>query len=141
MSNVLNNGIFKTLTSGPLRTAQDTLGISKSNSLTAALDPMATAFQKAGNGPNTAENAGKSFADPGGFLGGASSVRDPKAENAAADAAAASVPHAPNQDNAANAAQQQADYLRKRRGILGNIFGGSQPNSTPVVSQKQLLGV
>ena len=52
----------------------------------------------------------------------------------------AATPHAPSQDNAANAAQQQSDYLRKRRGILGNIFGGQQPNSTPVVSQKSLLG-
>lgn len=50
------------------------------------------------------------------------------------------IPKAPNQDTAANSAQQQADYLRRRRGILGNIFGGNQANTAPISSGRTTLG-
>lgn len=53
----------------------------------------------------------------------------------------AATPRAPSQNVAANSSQQQADYLRRRRGVLSNIFGGNQANSSPVaVASKSLLG-
>ena len=51
---------------------------------------------------------------------------------------APSPPPVPNSNDAANAAQQQADALRQRRGVLSNIYVGSQ--STPAVSGKTTLG-
>lgn len=48
-------------------------------------------------------------------------------------------PMPPTFDTAANAANQQEDLMRKRRGILANIYaGGSAP--APTVASKQLLG-
>lgn len=47
-------------------------------------------------------------------------------------------PTPPTQDIAANAAQQQMDMLRRRRGILGNIFAGQ--TATPQTQSKSLLG-
>lgn len=36
--------------------------------------------------------------------------------------------------------QQEADRIRRRRGSLGNIFGGAD-STAPTVATKQLLGV
>lgn len=73
--------------------------------------------------------------DPGGFFTQTKAQKD----RAAAELAAA--PKAPNQDTASNAAQQQSDILRRRRGMLANIFGGGQAgSSTPTVGTKTLLG-
>lgn len=48
-------------------------------------------------------------------------------------------PTPPTLDTAANAANQQDDLMRRRRGILANIYaGGSTP--APTVASKQLLG-
>lgn len=48
-------------------------------------------------------------------------------------------PTAPTQDTAANAALQQQDLLRRRRGVFGNIFaGGAAP--APTTSTKTTLG-
>ena len=46
-------------------------------------------------------------------------------------------PAPPSQDAAANAAKQQQDLLRKRRGVLANIFGGSS-GSQPAVTKATL---
>lgn len=48
-------------------------------------------------------------------------------------------PTAPTQDTAANAALQQQDILRRRRGVYANIFaGGAAP--TPTTGSKSSLG-
>lgn len=48
-------------------------------------------------------------------------------------------PTAPTQDTAANAALQQQDMLRRRRGVFANIFaGGAAP--TPATATKSALG-
>jgi hypothetical protein len=47
-------------------------------------------------------------------------------------------PGIPNPNDAANAAQQQTDQMRMRRGLLSNIYAGGQ-NSQPV-SGKTMLG-
>lgn len=114
------------------------LGVSSSNTAMRLLDP-ASGYQAAASSgaPNTVGNQLSQLHDPGNFL---HQPGDPKKVNDANNAAIAAMPRAPNQDTAANASQQQADYLRRRRGVLGNIFAGNQQNSTPVVSQKQLLG-
>lgn len=49
-------------------------------------------------------------------------------------------PGAPTQDTAANAAQQQADQLRRRRGVMANIYGGGSGGGTPTVASKSTLG-
>lgn len=49
------------------------------------------------------------------------------------------LPSAPTEDTAANAANQAADLARKRRGVLANIYAGSQ-DFKPQVAVKQLLG-
>lgn len=46
-------------------------------------------------------------------------------------------PPVPNQNAAENAAQQQADMLRQRRGMLANIYGG-QTMQQPVSGKSQL---
>lgn len=43
------------------------------------------------------------------------------------------------QDTAANAALQQQDLMRRRRGVYGNITGASQ-QAAPIVSNKSALG-
>lgn len=47
-------------------------------------------------------------------------------------------PQPPTQDTAANAANQQADMMRKRRGVLANIAAGNA--TAPQVSAKTTLG-
>jgi hypothetical protein len=47
-------------------------------------------------------------------------------------------PGPPTQDTAANAAMQQNDLLRRRRGVYGNIFAGNAP--APQTATKSLLG-
>lgn len=47
-------------------------------------------------------------------------------------------PTVPNTNDALNATQAQRDALRQRRGMLANIFAGSQPQSPPVA--KTTLG-
>jgi len=119
----------------PIGKIADAVGVSRSNTILNIAAPHTK------NSDNTNKGAPSTFTnalDPGRWF--LKSPVDPAKANAEQDAANAATPRAPNQDNAANAAQTQADYLRKRRGILGNIFGGQQPNSTPVVSQKSLLG-
>jgi hypothetical protein len=50
-------------------------------------------------------------------------------------------PGVPNPNDAANAAQQQTDAMRMRRGLLSNIYAGSlQGASSAPVSGKTLLG-
>ena len=51
----------------------------------------------------------------------------------------APLPKAPNIDTADNAAQQQMDQMRKRRGVMANIYGGAINTPAPT-AQKQLLG-
>lgn len=46
-------------------------------------------------------------------------------------------PGIPNPNDAANAAQQQTDALRARRGLLANIYAGSSQQQ-PVVGKTQL---
>ena len=117
----------------------DKLGIGPSNTLRQVADPSSIARNKIGTSDSGgAPVTASTLIDPGRWL--SKSPLDPAKSNAEAAAAIDSAPKSPNQDTAANSAQQQSDYLRRRRGILGNIFGGNQPNSTPVVSQKQLLG-
>lgn len=85
----------------------------------------------------------KLVGDPGSYFKPSQQQEKIAADQAASAAAAAEAarPHAPNQNTAANAAQQQADYMRRRRGVLGNIFGGNQANSAPVATAtKSLLG-
>lgn len=45
---------------------------------------------------------------------------------------------APTQDTAANAAIQTQDMLRRRKGILGNIYAGASPSAPAVASKTQL---
>lgn len=47
-------------------------------------------------------------------------------------------PGPPTQDVAANAAQQQQDILRKRRGVLSNIYAGGAAGAPDVASKSQL---
>ena len=137
MSNVVN--AVRDRYTGPTTWLANQLGISTSNTALQLADPSVGLERASKSGaPGTVGNTLKSIADPGQFINGGPS--NPKKLNDERDAAIAATPRAPNQDTAANAGQQQADYLRRRRGILGNIFGGNQPNSTPVVAQKQLLG-
>ena len=51
--------------------------------------------------------------------------------------AAPAPPAIPNVNDAANAAQQQTDALRARRGLLANIYAGST-NQQPVTGKTQL---
>jgi len=106
------------------------------NSLVKFLTPGQTTGRRLGEGD---ELNTSSVGDPANFFTQSKLEKDRiAAQNAAALAAA---PKAPNQDTAANSAQQQSDYLRRRRGVLANIFGGNQPNSAPVTtSSKSLLG-
>jgi hypothetical protein len=46
-------------------------------------------------------------------------------------------PQTPNPNNALNAAQEQSDALRQRRGLLANIYAGGQ-NQQPVSGATQL---
>ena len=48
-------------------------------------------------------------------------------------------PGPPNPNDAANAAQEQTDALRMRRGLLANIYAGAGGGS-PVVGRTQLGG-
>lgn len=48
-------------------------------------------------------------------------------------------PGPPSQDTAANAALQQNDVLRRRRGVMANIFAGGAA-ATPATSTKSTLG-
>ena len=48
-------------------------------------------------------------------------------------------PSPPTQDVAANAAKQQLDFLRRRRGVLGNIFAGAG-QTAPATTTKATLG-
>ena len=48
-------------------------------------------------------------------------------------------PGVPNPNDASNAAQAQMDQQRMRRGLLGNLYAGSNASSTPVTG-KTLLG-
>lgn len=41
-------------------------------------------------------------------------------------------PGVPNQSAAENASMQQADELRRRRGLLSTIYGGGQPQQPAV---------
>lgn len=47
-------------------------------------------------------------------------------------------PGVPNQNDAANAAQQATDQMRMRRGLLSNIYAGAQ--GTAPVAGKTVLG-
>lgn len=50
-----------------------------------------------------------------------------------------SAPRAPSEDTAANAANQEADLARRRRGVLANIYAGGQ-DFKPQTAVKTLLG-
>ena len=52
---------------------------------------------------------------------------------------AETTPQAPTLDDAAKN-RDQFDRIRKRRGVLANVFGGATASSTPSVGIKQLLG-
>jgi len=49
------------------------------------------------------------------------------------------LPGVPNVNDAANAAQQQSDALRARRGFLSNIYGGA--SGQPPATGKTQLGI
>lgn len=107
-----------------------------SNDLVKILTPGQTTGRRLAEGDSANP---KTALDPGAFFTQSKAQKD--AYQAKVDAALAAIPHAPNQDVAANAAQQQSDYMRRRRGVLANIFGGSQPNSAPVATgNKSSLG-
>lgn len=48
-------------------------------------------------------------------------------------------PNVPTLDSAENATNQQQDQMRRRRGVLSNIYAG-QNAQNPTVSSKTLLG-
>ena len=48
-------------------------------------------------------------------------------------------PAAPTLDDA-RSRRDEADRIRRRRGVLANIVGGSTASSTPTVATKTLLG-
>lgn len=48
-------------------------------------------------------------------------------------------PGPPNPNDAANAAQATTDAMRQRRGMMANLYAGSNQNSAPVTG-KTMLG-
>jgi len=107
----------------PQTKAWETLGISKSNEFRRALDPASVIGANVSQGkPLTL----KSSVDPWGLTTKDIPVKPPGA---------------PNQDTASNAYAQQADQLRRRRGIYANIIGSStQSSSNAPVATKSALG-
>lgn len=55
-------------------------------------------------------------------------------------AKAPTMPQAPTIDDASTAAQQTQDMMRRRRGVLSNIYAGNQQSAAPTVSTTNLLG-
>lgn len=76
------------------------------------------------------------------YIAGAATAASAGAAVYSATKGAPKVPLAPQpatQDTAANAANQQSDLMRKRRGVLANIAAGSNATA-PQVSAKSTLG-
>lgn len=92
------------------------------NYATVGFDPGLGALQTHMFGTPKANNF-RSFIDPGNALG----HKD-----------VTPMPGPPNQDVAANAAREQADLLRRRRGVLANIYAGA--SSAGVAPAKANLG-
>jgi len=61
----------------------------------------------------------------------------PQSAAAKAEIASRKPPAIPNVNDAANAAQQQTDEMRARRGLLANIYAGAS-SQAPVVGKTQL---
>jgi len=127
---------------GIINNALDPGGFTRGRALTAnsfihaSIDPAGT-FTKQDNRINQGlpfdkiSKSGSSMDKPGGY-------EQIAQEEADAQAAVDKLNATPPTINAANnAARQQSDRLRRRRGVLANIYGGS---STPSVGQKVLLG-
>lgn len=94
--------------------------VSKGNVLRQVVDPTGIARQNyAEQGKVTFKNA----TDPGSVF--TKSDAQLKAADDKYNAAVAQA-SAPTIDSAASAAQQATDRLRRRRGVLANIFGGSK---------------
>lgn len=94
--------------------------VSKSNALRQIVDPTGIARQNYKESGNlTVKNA----TDPGSVF--TKSDAQLKAADDKYNAAVAQA-SAPTIDSAASAAQQATDRLRRRRGVLANIFGGSK---------------
>lgn len=94
--------------------------VSKGNVIRQVVDPTGIARQNySEQGKVTFKNA----TDPGAvFTKSDEQIKTANDKYAAAEAQAS----APTIDSAANAAQQTADRLRRRRGVLANIFGGAK---------------
>lgn len=86
-----------------------------------------------GGGGGTALSVGTSIA--GAAIGQAIKR---KAEGGGDRSATASTASVPTMDDARRS-QSEADRVRRRRGVLANIFGGAS-NAQPSVGTKQLLG-
>jgi hypothetical protein len=77
-----------------------------------------------------------SWIDPAGaFLGRETGIADMMVKKAPPQP-----PGVPNQNDALNAAQSQTDAMRARRGMLANIYAGSQQGagSAPISGKTQL---
>lgn len=82
------------------------------------------------------DSVGEALGDPGAFF----TQTTPEKNAAAAEAEQERLNATPPTLNtAANAARQQADRLRRRKGVLANIYGGGKSSGASVGS-KTLLG-
>jgi hypothetical protein len=101
---------------------------STSNVLSQILDPARKLrnISDKGGGINTT-----AFLDPNNVLTSANTTTDAsKTANALAKQHAITDPLTPpNADNAANAAQSNIDAMRRRRGILANLYGGGSKST------------
>lgn len=98
--------------------------VSKGNVLRQLVDPTGIARQ---NYKEQGKITFKNATDPGAvFTKSDEQIKTANDKYAAAEAQAS----APTIDTAAAAAQQTADRLRRRKGVLANIFGGASKSST-----------
>lgn len=115
-------------------------GSSTSNTLFSQVaDPFRKARQnyQAGAGVSPAD-----MLDPNSKLHSqdtAATIAQKQADAAAAAQYAIDQLKAPSLDTATNASRQEQDRLRRRRGILANLYGGTS-SSAPTVGVKSLLG-
>jgi hypothetical protein len=79
----------------------------------------------------------------GALVGGALGLKGSKklisATGGGGDGGDVQMPSAPTFDAAAQN-QQVADRIKRRRGVLANLYGGKATTSSPLVATKQLLG-
>lgn len=134
------SNFIKEIVTGPgrvLNKSFDSVGVGKGNFFRrlSASSQLAQSVHDEGEGLSfrrilNPSGRGNIF-DPAGGTSGAFSSEDP-------NAATADTPGVPTIDQARLAAQE-SDRLRRRRGVLANIFGGGR-GSQPTVNVKTLLG-